>query len=128
MHREIAKAQIQAIQDNGDTVERTDRIYKPSYTIEFNRVGEVLLYSCEPLTHTQVYLKYPYVFYESLIPLSCFMFYMNPFGFEWQYGYSFYLLANLCKNERSDCSVDPKSPVLGQAQVLPKKTLVAQRW
>src|SRR3990167_3338642 len=67
LHREIAKAQIQAIQDNADTIERTDRIYKPSYTIEFDRVGEVLLYSCEPLTHSQVYLKYPYVFYESLI-------------------------------------------------------------
>ena len=26
-----------------------DRIYKPTYTIEFNRVGEVLLYSGNPL-------------------------------------------------------------------------------
>ncbi len=28
--------------------EVTNRIYKPTYTIEFNREGEVLLYSCEP--------------------------------------------------------------------------------
>ena len=32
-------------------VEQTTRIYKPSYTIEFNRVGEVLLYSCDPFQH-----------------------------------------------------------------------------
>lgn len=32
-------------------VEETPRVYKPSYTIEFNREGEVLLYSCDPIKH-----------------------------------------------------------------------------
>jgi hypothetical protein len=31
-------------------IEQTNRVYKPSYTIEFNREGEVLLYSANPLT------------------------------------------------------------------------------
>ena len=29
-------------------LEDNSRIYKPTYPIEFNREGEVLLYSCEP--------------------------------------------------------------------------------
>ena len=33
---------------NKPLIEETNRVYKPSYTIEFNREGEVLLYSCEP--------------------------------------------------------------------------------
>lgn len=88
MHREIAKAKIQDIYDNADTLETTDRIYKPSYTLEFNRKGELLLYSCEPMKHLEVYLKYPYVLYESLIPLSLFTLYVNPFNLEWYWNYA----------------------------------------
>ena len=29
-------------------IERTTRIYKPTYTIEFDRVGEILIYSANP--------------------------------------------------------------------------------
>lgn len=36
---------------NQPLVEETNRVYKPSYTIEFNREGEVLLYSCDPIKH-----------------------------------------------------------------------------
>ena len=94
MHREIAKAKIQQIQDNPQNLEFTDRIYKPSYTIEFNRVGEVLLYSCEPLKHVDVIFKYPYVLYESLIPLSLGLYYLNPFGLDWTWNFFFFGAAN----------------------------------
>lgn len=40
----------------------TDRVYKPTYTIEFNREGEALLYSADPLKHEVVYFRYPYIF------------------------------------------------------------------
>jgi hypothetical protein len=40
----------------------TDRIYKPTYTIEFNREGEVLIYSGNPIRDSTVYFKYPYIF------------------------------------------------------------------
>lgn len=39
-----------------------DRVYKPTYTIEFNREGEVLLYSADPLKNETFYFKYPYIF------------------------------------------------------------------
>ena len=62
---------------------RTDRIYKPTYTIELDRVGEVLLYSCDPLKHSTVYFKYPYIMYEALIPAAIINWTYNPLGLEW---------------------------------------------
>ena len=65
-------------------VVRTDRIYKPTYTIELDRVGEVLLYSCEPTKEVNkfikmtVYFKYPYILYEAMIPAFVYMYLMNP--------------------------------------------------
>lgn len=41
---------------------KTDRIYKPTYTIEFNREGEALIYSGNPIKDSTVYFKYPYIF------------------------------------------------------------------
>ena len=41
-------------------LERTDKVYKPSQTLEFNREGELLLWSCDNVKHSTVYLKYPY--------------------------------------------------------------------
>lgn len=38
------------------------RVYKPSSTIEFNREGEVLLYSANPINSETLYFKYPYIF------------------------------------------------------------------
>lgn len=64
---------------------KNDRIYKPTYTIEFDRIGEVLLYSCDPLQHVAVYFKYPYVLYESAMPLLLLNWIYNPFGLEWEY-------------------------------------------
>lgn len=126
MHREISKALIQQNHDQGDTLEKTDRIYKPTYTIEFNRKGEALLYSCEPMKHMQVYLKYPYVFYESLIPLSLFTLYVNPFNLEWYWNYLSLVYASVGMLLSS--SLVAKSRILGQFQVQAKKSVAFTRW
>jgi hypothetical protein len=47
MYTERLKYEIE-VEHQLPLIEDTSRIYKPSYTIEFNREGEVLLYSCEP--------------------------------------------------------------------------------
>lgn len=44
------------------TVIPNNRVYKPTYTIEFNREGEVLIYSADPLKNETFYFKYPYIF------------------------------------------------------------------
>jgi hypothetical protein len=68
-------------------LEKTDRVYKPSYTIEFDRAGEVLVFSSNPFQDMTVYLKYPYVLYESFIPLSFFMWCMNPLDIPWYFNH-----------------------------------------
>lgn len=66
-------------------IERTDRIYKPTYTLEMNRKAEVLVYSCDPFKHSVIYFKYPYVLYEACAPLLLFNFLFNPFDLPWYY-------------------------------------------
>ena len=36
---------------NEPLIEEDARVYKPSYTIDLNREGEVLLFSCDPIMH-----------------------------------------------------------------------------
>lgn len=85
--REKDRVNLQDEFDRDDPIIKTDRVYKPTHTIEFNRVGEVLLYSCEPTQHMTIYFKYPYILYESAIPLCMFMWYVNPFGLAWHWNY-----------------------------------------
>lgn len=61
MHEENARARLQEKVD-APAVQHYDRVYKPTYTVEFNREGEVLLYSANPATAETVYFKYPYIF------------------------------------------------------------------
>jgi len=75
-------------------VEKTTRVYKPSYTIEFDRVGEALLFSSDPFRTMTIYLKYPYVLYESFIPMSIYLFVTNPFELDWQWNYINLILMN----------------------------------
>lgn len=95
MEKENFKAQMQKQFDESSKIEVYAKIYKPTYTLEFNRVGELLLYSCNPLRHREVYLKYPYVFYESLSPLLLFMFIENPFHLSWATTYLFFFGAQM---------------------------------
>lgn len=94
MREESVKAQLQQQWDNNDIEINYDRVYKPSYTIEFDRTGEVVLFSCNPFKHRQIYLQYPYVLFESGIPLCLFMYLANPFSFSSTTCFSFFLLAN----------------------------------
>lgn len=85
METEQGRKRHQDEVDSQNPLVRTDRVYKPTYTIEFNRVGEVLLYSCEPIEHMTIYFKYPYILYESAIPLAMFLWYVNPFMLAWHF-------------------------------------------
>ena len=64
MNEENMRVKALEMQQEADVI-KTDRVYKPSRTIEFNREGEVLLYSGDPLKHETVYFKYPYIFCTS---------------------------------------------------------------
>ena len=93
MEAENLKLTLEQEQESGLVIEHTDRVYKPSKTIEFNREGEILLYSCDPIKHSVVYWKYPYILYESLIPASIWMYLYNPFELHWGFNNLFGYLA-----------------------------------
>ena len=95
MSTEAVRAKNQQDYDSPPLVEDYPRVYKPTYTLELDRCGELLLYSCNPLKHKTVYFKYPYVLYESFIPICAFMFLMNPLELVWHWNYISLLMANL---------------------------------
>ena len=64
MIRENARIEAQKINDL-PLISTTDKIYKPTHIIEFNREGEALLFSAEVLRNETIYLKYPYVLCKS---------------------------------------------------------------
>lgn len=84
LHEIVYTAQAELSQRTAKYLERTDKVYKPSQTLEFNREGELLLYSCDNVKNSTIYLKYPYCMYDACIPLSWYIFFINPFGFSWQ--------------------------------------------
>jgi hypothetical protein len=47
--------------DRESSIVKTNRVYKPTYPIEFNREGEALIYSANPLKNETIYFKYPYI-------------------------------------------------------------------
>ena len=55
----VATAELEEEQRTEKFLEYTNKIYKPSSTIEFNREGELLLFSCDNMRLSSVYLKYP---------------------------------------------------------------------
>ena len=95
MEKEHQRATIQREFDKDVHIDTYDKVYKPLNTIEFNRTGEVLLYSCNPFKHKQVYFKYPYVFWESLSPLFAFLFAANPLQLSWGASYFFLFAAQM---------------------------------
>lgn len=94
MEIEAKKAKLQEMYDNPNLIENYPNTYKPSYTLELDRCGELLVYSAEPFKTKTIYFKYPYILYESFIPLGLNMFIMNPFELSWQWNYLF--LVPLC--------------------------------
>ena len=83
LHEVVYTAQAELAQRTSKYLERTDKVYKPSQTLEFNRDGELLLYSCDNIKNSVVYLKYPYIMYDSFIPLAFYVFFVNPFCWSW---------------------------------------------
>lgn len=77
----IATAELEEEQRTEKFLEYTSKIYKPSKTIEFNREGELLLFSCDNFKQSQVYLKYPYVMIDAMIPLAFYIFFADPCNF-----------------------------------------------
>lgn len=75
-------------------LERTDKVYKPSQTLEFNREGELLLWSCDNVKNSTIYLKYPYCTQMLTIPLSWYLFFINPFMWNWQLTLSVFWATN----------------------------------
>lgn len=78
LHDIVQTAKQEKEQRSAKFVEYTNKVYKPSKTITFDRQGEVLLYSCDNIKHSQIYLKYPYVMYDSMIPLAAYNFFVDP--------------------------------------------------
>ena len=83
LHEIVYTAQAELAQRTEKYLERTDRVYKPSQTIEFNREGELLIYSCDNIKHSTIYFKYPYCMYDCLMPLSWYIFFVNPLMWSW---------------------------------------------
>ena len=75
-------------------LEATTRVYKPSQTIGFDRSGELLLFSCDNIKNSTIYFKYPYCLLDCLMPMSWYLFFINPFNMAWQFTLSFFYLAN----------------------------------
>lgn len=90
MEKEKQRAEIQRDFDKPSHIDTYDKIYKPSQTIEFNRTGEALLFSCEPFKHKTIVFQYPHVLFESMAPLMFFMGYANPLNVNWTATYAFY--------------------------------------
>ena len=95
VEREAKKAENQKTFDQEGLIEDYSKVYKPTYTLELDRCGELLVYSCSPLAHKTVYMKYPYILFESMIPLAGFMLIMNPFELVWYWNYVNLLLMNV---------------------------------
>ena len=55
LYEENMRAKIQDQHDRAETVVRYDRVYNPERTIEFDRNGEALLYSCEPFKYVSLF-------------------------------------------------------------------------
>ena len=81
-------------QRTGKYLERTDKVYKPSKTITFDRSGELLLFSCNNIKNNIVYLKYPYIMYDCLLPVTWYMVFVNPFLWRWQFTLTCFYLAH----------------------------------
>jgi hypothetical protein len=94
LHEVVYTNECETLQRTTKYLERTEKVYKPSQTLEFNREGELMLYSCDNIKHSQVYLKYPYIMYDALMPLSWYVFFVNPFNMPWHFTLSFFYIAN----------------------------------
>lgn len=78
LNQVVLLAEEEEEQRKAKFLEYTQKVYKPSKTIVFDRNGELLLYSCDNFAKSQIYLKYPYVMYDAMIPLATYIFFCDP--------------------------------------------------
>lgn len=94
LHEISFTAQQELMQRSAKYLERTDKVYKPSQTCEFNREGEMLIYSCDNIKNSTIYFKYPYILLDCTMPISWYIFFVNPFNWAWQATLTFFYAAN----------------------------------
>jgi hypothetical protein len=78
LHKVIGTAELEEKSRSAKFVEYSDKVYKPSKTIQFDRNGELLLFSCDNIKHSQIYLKYPYIMIDCIAPIAVYNFFVDP--------------------------------------------------
>lgn len=78
LHQTMYLAELEENQRKAKFLEYTTKIYKPSKTITFDRNGEALLFQVDNIKESQIYLKYPYVLFDAMIPLAFYIFFADP--------------------------------------------------
>ncbi len=73
---EVAEKELK--QREAKFVEYTQKVYKPSKTITYDRNGELLLFSANNIKHSEIYFKYPYCLYDMAMPLCFYNFFVDP--------------------------------------------------
>jgi len=86
----LEKAKLEEEQRTAKYLEYTHKVYQPSKTITFDRNGEVLLFSCDNFRHSQVYLKYPYIMIDCILPLAFYNLLCDPFGMSPNFRHMFF--------------------------------------
>ena len=74
----VETATLEEINRSAKFLEYTDKVYKPSKTITFDRNGEVLLYHNRNIKNSTIYFKYPEGLLTATIPLAFYNFFMDP--------------------------------------------------
>lgn len=71
-------------QKNDKTIQKYDRVYTPTYTLDFDRKGELLLYSATPNKNKfAIFNQFPYNMVEQTILFISFGFLANIFNLAW---------------------------------------------
>jgi hypothetical protein len=68
-------------------------VFKPSKQIEFDRTGEVTLYTSTPFRTKDIYFPYPHCMAYTMAPFFGYMFLINPMNLMWYYNNAFLFAA-----------------------------------
>ena len=70
-------------------------VFKPTKQIEFNRTGEVVLYTSLPYRTKDIIFPYPYCLAYTAIPAMLYMFFINPLHLMW-YWNNLFIIGTCC--------------------------------
>jgi hypothetical protein len=74
----------QFLREGRKTYVQDTTIFKPKEQIEFNRIGELLLYEAEVYRLKDIYAPYPAGLLMLALPFNLYMYLVNPFSWLWQ--------------------------------------------